>query len=255
MNGAPHVTALLPVFAFDNDRIASVLALCTAIGLHATLALGFVPSPSAPAQPIISEIELAPPPPLPPPPPPPEEPPKEKPPTVPAPIARAAAPPAAARAGALVTASPTANVDDVADFVSDPTGTSYGSGVVARGGTAEKSAGGRPYVPEAPPAPAESDGIAPAGSLSRAARLQGDDPCRGFYPREARADVGSAIVRAVVLPSGRVTRAAVASESPSGQGFGAAAQRCLASANFASAVDKSGHTVAAAVTVTVRFAR
>ncbi|OJY30448.1 MAG: hypothetical protein BGO98_27390 [Myxococcales bacterium 68-20] len=139
-------------------------------------------------------------------------------------------------------------------------GTSYGSGVVARGGTAEQSTGGRPRV-VAPPAPpvatgtGNGDGIVPAASLSRPARLQGDDPCGGFYPNEATADSGSAAVSLVVLPSGKVARASVASESPSGQGFGAAARRCLTASSFTPALDKSGRSVAAEVTVRVRFSR
>jgi protein TonB len=254
----------LPVFALENDRIASVLAVCGAVGLHAALAFGtsFSPVPASPPT-IVSEIELAPPPP--PPPPEPEEatPPKEEPAPSP-PRAAAAAPPpprAAARAGAIVAADPaTKGSEDLVDFVTDPMGTSYGSGVVARGGTAEHSTGGRPRVVSSPPAPAATtarsgDGIAPAASLSRAARLQGDDPCRGFYPNEATADSGSAAISLVVLPSGQVVRASVASETPAGQGFGAAARRCLTAASFSPALDKSGQTVTAAVTVSVRFTR
>ena len=113
----------------------------------------------------------------------------------------------------------------------------------------------------APPAPpvatgtGNGDGIVPAASLSRPARLQGDDPCGGFYPNEATADSGSAAVSLVVLPSGKVARASVASESPSGQGFGAAARRCLTASSFTPALDKSGRSVAAEVTVRVRFSR
>ena len=257
-----------PVFSLENDRIAGLLALCAAVGVHAAIAFGsasaWVSPPPLPA--IVSEVELAPPP-LPVPVLPEVPPPAEEPaPTAPAattPVApvRAAPSPAAARAGAIMAADPTAKgSEDMVDFVSDPAGTSYGSGVVTRGGTATHSTGGIARVPPptAPPARGPStaeEGVTPSASLSRAARLQGDDPCSGYYPAEATADSGSAVISVVVLPSGKVARVSMKEEAPAGQGFGAAARRCLSSSSFTPALDRAGNIVSAALTVRVRFSR
>ena len=261
----PRTTALLPqgpgrgslgdVFALDSDRTTSLMALCAAVGLHAALALGASTSGSAPPAPVIvSEVELAPSPP-----PPPEPEPEPEPEAV-RPAAAAPAAPAAARAGRILAATPApaAKADDLVDFVSDPAGTSYGSGVVARGGTAERSTGVQPRV-VGPPGPARTapagDGITPAANLQRAAKLSADDPCKGQYPGEASVDSGAASVSVVVSSAGKVMRATLVSESPSGQGFGAAARRCLASTSFSPAIDKGGNAATAQLTVSVRFTR
>jgi hypothetical protein len=254
-----------PVFALENDPTTSFVAWCAAVGLHAALMLGATSPVAASVVPLLppTEIELAPPPPLPEPPPPPEEPPppKEESPTPSPPVASKAAPPAAARAGAVVAADPAApKSDDLVDFVNEEAATSFGSGVVARGGTAEHgtSAPRRAATPGPPATSAKpDDGIVPAASLSRSARLgtARDDPCRGFYPNDATSDSGAAHVTVVVLPSGKVSRSTIGREDPPGQGFGLAAQRCLTSTRFSPALDRSGNAVATSVTISVRFVR
>jgi len=173
------------------------------------------------------------------------------------------APPMAARAGALLTAKPDATKasaqEEPVDFVTDPSGKSYGGGTVMRGGTADFGAvgavaGGASAAPSQPGL-ASGDGLTAAVDLSRAARLDEPDACRGYYPSEAVVDAGSAVVTVVVRPGGAVTRAVLLSETPAGQGFGRAARSCLQSKRFAPAIDKRGVEVSSAATIHVRFSR
>jgi TonB family protein len=168
----------------------------------------------------------------------------------------------AARAGALLTAKEdhaAAPDDSPVDFVTDPQGTSYGAGVVARGGAADfgvrgATASGVGQVPALLPV-ARDDGITPAANLSRAARLTEADACRGYYPSEASVDEATAVINVVVKANGDVASAAVVSESPQGQGFGRAARTCLATKRFAAAQDRRGQEVTARATIRVRFSR
>jgi protein TonB len=156
--------------------------------------------------------------------------------------------------------TPSAKNDDLVDFVTDPNGTSYGSGVVARGGTADhgekgatvKGVGTAPApVAVAPP----SDGLVPAANLSRRATLNEPNACAGYYPSEADADSGAVTLTLVVRADGAVTSSAVLSESPAGQGFGKAARACLQNKRFEPSLDRAGNVVAAATTLKVRFVR
>jgi len=200
-----------------------------------------------------------------PPPPPPEVAQPEEPKAAPTHVA-AAAPPAAARAGALHLAkadvAPAQQQEEAVDFTTDPHGASYGGGVVAVGGTAAVGAVGARAVPtpgNAPLAPVTprpvGDLLTPASDLSRKPRLPGGDPCHGFFPRSAQDDVGDVAVMVTIAKSGRVSRTQLVSESPPGQGFGAAARTCLASQTFVPALDRTGNAAATAIRVNLRFSR
>jgi len=211
------------------------------------------------------DVEFVTPPEPEPPPPLPEEAPPEVAKAAPA-NAPAAAPPAAARAGALHTAAPDAapaqQTEEAVDFTTDPNGKSYGGGVVAVGGTAAFGAAGARVSPVAgnsalaPPASRPAgDGLTPAANLSRKPRLPGSDPCRGFFPGAAQDDVGDVAVMVTIAKSGRVSQTQLLSESPRGQGFGAAARTCLASQSFIPALDRDGNAAATAIRVNLRFSR
>jgi TonB family protein len=259
--------------------VAIVGALAVHLGAGA---LGLLPPRASAAElpPIEIEIE-APPAPLEPPKPEPLKPAETKPeetkPIATAPSAKVAAPPnaapapAAAHAGALLTANDDAKQpagEAPVRFVTDPDGGSYGSGVVARGGTADVGApdakvGGLPdgtgtapaspakTVATASPAPA----LATAKDWSRAPRLGEADACKGWFPQGADEDAGEVVLQVIVKASGEVGGVTVVSESPRGQGFGAAAKSCLAAKRFEPALGKDGNAVAAAAPVRIRFSR
>lgn len=181
-------------------------------------------------------------------------------------IAAAAAPPAAARAGALHLAkadvAKAQQPEAPVDFTTDPNGASYGGGVVAVGGTATFGAAGAkvsPVVGSAPQARPTAgpvgDALTPASDLSRKPRLPGSDPCHGFFPGTANDDVGDVAVLVTIGKSGRVLQSQLVSESPRGQGFGAAARACLAGQTFVPALDRAGNSAATAVRVNIRFSR
>lgn len=252
-------------FAFGRGRAPGREAafLVLALAVHGAVTFAVRAAPVAVVEaPKVTEVELPPPPP---PEPekvtPPPEPPKDE--AVPAAKPSSAPPPQAARAGALVTAKddrPSAKNEELVDFVTDPNGTSYGSGVVARGGTADhgergatvKGVGSAPApVVSAPP----SDGLVAAANLSRRATLNEANACAGYYPSEADADSGAVTLTLVVRADGAVTSAAVLSETPAGQGFGKAARACLQNKRFEPSLDREGKAVAAATTIKVRFVR
>jgi periplasmic protein TonB len=169
---------------------------------------------------------------------------------------RASAAPPVARAGRLIVqnAGPPKPSDEPVDFVSDPNGKSFGSGVVARAGTADVGApGARP----------EGEGNAGAvgatwaseNDLSRRPRLAEPDACHGYYPRLAKADRGQALVSIRVRLTGEVAGTRVVSESPAGEGFGAAAVECVSQKVFEPGLDLRGQPVNAAVRVLIRFTR
>ena len=64
-----------------------------------------------------------------------------------------------------------------------------------------------------------------------------------------------AAVEMVIGKNGSVGNASVVSESPAGQGFGAAARRCMLSQTFVPALDHGGNAAATALNVNVRFTR
>lgn len=177
-------------------------------------------------------------------------------------VAPKAAPPPAAKAAAVLTAAPTAPEprasDEPFDFTSDPTSTAFSSGVVAVGGTGSHGLegaqlGGRGTEPAR--AKASGDGLTAAGDLSQSPRLRTQDPCRGFFPGSARDDVATAVVRVIVNQQGNAASVSVVSETPAGQGFGAAARTCMLEQRFLPALDRQGRAAATAVNVNVKFSR
>ena len=144
----------------------------------------------------------------------------------------------------------------------DPHGASYGGGVVAVGGTAAIGAPGARVTASpgnAPLAPVTArpvgDALTPLADLSRKPRLPGGDPCHGFFPRAAQDDSGDVAVLVTVAKSGRVSQTQLISETPAGQGFGAAARTCLSSQTFVPALDRAGNAAATAIRVNLRFSR
>jgi hypothetical protein len=217
------------------------------------------------SQPKLKELEvtmLDPEPPPPPPPPPvtapePPLPAPEKP--ARAERAKPAAPPSPARAGALLTApedeAPTPANDEPVRFVTDPSGRGYGSGMVARGGTVDHAEHAVPVPPAPSPAPAAKPGLVFADKLSRQPSLGAADPCRGFFPQSAQSNRGEVSVIATVRDQGSIARLEIESETPVGQGFGAAARACLAKQRFEPALDDDGKPTAARTRVRIAFSR
>jgi hypothetical protein len=271
-NAAQALPAVnLPALKSPENRWVQLSSLALAVLVHATLAMGAPNTPAPRPQPIVTEVDLAP---LPAPPPPPVETPApvESPTATVAPALAPKAPiaspaPMAARAGALLTARDDApkpqNSEAPVEFVTDPNGASYGGGVVARGGTADigekgATAASSPTVtaPAAQIAPArKADDIVPPTDLSRQAKLSGDDACKGYFPSSASVDSAVVTLALVVRSSGQVASASVVSETPAGQGFGAAARSCMLSSRFAAALDRDGKSVTSATTLRVRFTR
>lgn len=280
---APPAPTRMAESVFADHGRAEREATTTVTALSAIVAgilhLGFawvtltLPAGRSDALPRVTEVELAAPPEEPPPPPPPPSPeiPEGAPAAAvgtpsPAPATPAPAP-AAARAGNVVVARDDAPLvsssPDVVDFVTDPDGKSFGSGYVTRGGTADRAASPGVTAPSAVTGAAPRHGDARGGelavaspeSLGRAARLDEVDPCRGRYPPDARADEGVATVALVVRADGTIASATVVAETPTGDGFGAAARSCLVAKTFDAARDKSGAAVAARATIRVRFTR
>jgi protein TonB len=171
---------------------------------------------------------------------------------VPAPVSARASTPLA-RATPIFTATPSDNADPVS-FVTDPNGNPFGYGVVARGGTAMQATRPVASVPARPAAPPPEISTAHS-DWTRAPRLDESDPCSGFFPRNAVADVGRVALVVVIDPGGRVTSTAIADESPPGDGFGQAARACLATKILTPALDRDGRPTHATATVRIRFSR
>lgn len=251
------------------------IALAAALALHGALSIVLRAGHASAAPPLPpTEVEIAeaePPSPPEPAKPEPESPAEEAPKLASAPVAKAAAParaPAAAKAAPVITAKDeiaSVGDDEPVSFVSDPNGTSYGSGVVAKAGTADVGANGaKPggvvgATGSAPAAPAKTvatgDALVPASDLSRAPSLQDADACKGFFPSSAEDDAATVALVVVVRPSGDVASASIAAETPKGQGFGHAARSCLLAKKFVPGLDKSGKAVSTSTKVTVRFSR
>jgi outer membrane biosynthesis protein TonB len=232
-----------------------VAASCAHLVLASLLA-----EPSPPELPIpVTEVELEPPKELPPAPPASPKPPPsaaETPPPAKARTRRAPDPPAPARAGALLTAieTPEAKEDEPVRFVSDPNGRGYGTGIVARGGTAERGESSSVLRPEAPPRAATGFRITPADQLRRQPVLLGDS-CRGYFPDHAQQDQGLVSIIATVQSSGAIARLEIESETPDGEGFASAARACLARRRFVPALDERGEPTGARTRINLRFTR
>jgi outer membrane biosynthesis protein TonB len=246
----------------DRLLVAALIALAAHAGLG-LFAASREPRPEPVRPPVDVELAFR----EPPPPPEPKEPEPPQAPEAPKaaepkPIAKLAPPPPAARAGAVLTAPPDPAPAPAAaepfDFTSDPNSHVYGSGVVAVGGTATHGlagarVGGTGKAPVRTPPP--GDGLTAAADLSQKPRLRVSDPCRGFFPEAAQDDVAVVSVRVVIGKSGQVSKANVVSESPTGQGFGAAARRCMLDQVFVPALDRDGNAAATALNVNVKFSR
>jgi TonB family protein len=265
-SGAPGSLARELRQLAEPSRRRGVVAVLVALMAHLGLATVAARTPhAAPPPPPPVDVELAfrePPPEPPPPPPEPVEAEAPKPAPAPKPVAaRPAPPPPAAKAGAVLTAAPdpapTPGEPEPFDFTSDPNSHVYGSGVVAVGGTATHGLDGARVggTGQAPAPSAKGDGLTPASDLSQKPRLTSADPCRGYFPPSAHDDVASVSVRVVIGKNGSVSNASVVSESPAGQGFGTAAQRCMRSQTFVPALDRAGNAAATALNVNVRFSR
>ncbi len=175
-------------------------------------------------------------------------------------------PPPAAKAGNLLT-DPDPNGDkDVPTFVTDPNGNAYGDGVVAKGGTAEHgdpkgAATGVPKGPgtgtpaKGPPAPPPAPTIVAAADLSRKPSLSNSGACNGYFPNDADDNEATVLVSVVVKPDGGVSSVALVSEDPRGQGFGAAAKKCLSAQKLAPGLDKGGAAVTSATQFRIHFTR
>jgi protein TonB len=275
----PRNTFALDTLFARSPRGSRTLAWCSALALMGHVVTGFALSkkPATVVEaPRAIEFEMAPlPAPEPdnaPPPPAPAEEEEAKAPAkaaaAPRPSLAKAAPPAAAKAGALLTAkedAPQAAKDEPVEFVSDATGKEFGSGVVARGGTANVGVAGAvangviggqgKSDSSGVVARGGGDAITPASNLSRVARLEEADACRGFFPRDADVDFGLVSLVLVVRAGGEVTTVSVANETPKGQGFGKAARSCLLSKRFSPALDREGRAVTSSTVVKLRFVR
>jgi outer membrane biosynthesis protein TonB len=159
-------------------------------------------------------------------------------------------------------AAPAQQSEEAVDFTNDPNAATFGGGVVAVGGTATFGAAGARVAPVAgttPNAPAVArpvgDVLTPIADLSRKPQLPGSDPCRGFFPSSAQDDVGDVAVLVTIAKSGQVMNTQLLSETPSRQGFAAAARTCLAKQRFVPALDRAGNAAATAVRVNLRFSR
>lgn len=145
-------------------------------------------------------------------------------------------------------------------FVTGAEGSSFGHGVVARGGRPEGDGGGpgTRSSGDVRPTGTGSEGalaITPAGDLSRLPTLGEADPCRGYFPSEAVSDRAEVTVFVVVRGDGRVARLELIEETPPGQGFGRAAQQCLKNKRFRGALDREGRPATAAARTRIRFSR
>jgi protein TonB len=261
----------LVVELFDSSpprRAFSLLGWGVALGAHVLVAsFALTEHRTPPRSPPPLEVELAPPAPPPPPSPPALLPTPPDPHLLEHALApkAAAAPPEPAHVGALVTAkadpSPSPKADEPVDFTNDPGALGFRSGIVALGGKAEVglARAERSLAPASgsgglAPRPT-GDSLTPVGDLSRKPGLGESDPCRGYFPGAASDDVASAAVMVTISKSGTVSNVALLSESPAGQGFGAAATTCMKSKRFTPGLDHDGNTAATRIRVNVHFER
>ncbi|WP_394823655.1 TonB family protein [Pendulispora albinea] len=109
-------------------------------------------------------------------------------------------------------------------------------------------------APPAPPAPPPGPRFVAVGDLSRAPRPPNlDDALERNYPKSARMQGigGTAVLRAQILPDGRI--GVVRRTSESFAGFGEACERTLRSANWSPPIDRAGLPVGTEITYTCRF--
>jgi len=178
-------------------------------------------------------------------------------------------PPPAAKAGNLLTAPDEPGgqkSDDPVSFVTDPNGQEYGSGTVAKGGTADigvagaKASGtpggtGSGTPAKGPPSPPPPPPQVTAADLSRKPVPPGGDPCKNTYPSEADDDTATVQLLVTTKPDGHVEKVSVVAENPKGQGFGRAARTCVLNLKFGPALDKEGKGVAFTFPFNIRYVR
>ena len=109
--------------------------------------------------------------------------------------------------------------------------------------------------PSSRPVAAPLSTSTPASDWTRAPRLDDSDPCRGFFPRHAVADVGRVELVVVIDADGHAVSTAVTGESPVSDGFGDAARTCLRIKAFQPALGRDGRPTRATATVRIRFTR
>jgi len=132
-------------------------------------------------------------------------------------------------------------------------GMAIGSG----GGGAGRGPGphaGPDVAPPAPPAAAVEPRVVEAKDLSRRPRAQGlDATLEQHYPLEERRSgiSGKAVLRVMILPSGRVGTVRRVEESRSS--FAEACERAVRSARWEPPIDREGAPVATEITYTCRF--
>lgn len=128
------------------------------------------------------------------------------------------------------------------------------TGEVEVGTNGEPAAGSSSASHASPGAP----GAAATGlreGARRAVLAGAADPCRGLFPYAAAANSGAVAVEVSVAPDGGVSLQRIMTESPPGQGFGAAAAACTSRLRFVPASDGAGRAVAARSIVRLRFER
>ena len=67
--------------------------------------------------------------------------------------------------------------------------------------------------------------------------------------------MATAAVLVTIGKSGAVSSVQLVSESPAGQGFGAAARTCMHNKRFSPGLDRDGNPTATAIRVNIRFMR
>jgi hypothetical protein len=178
-------------------------------------------------------------------------------------------PPPAAKAGNLLTAPDEPGgqkSDDPVSFVTDPNGEEYGSGTVAKGGTADHGAAGAKATgspggtgsgtpAKGPPSPPPPPPTITAADLSRKPVPPGGDPCKGTFPSEADDDTATVQLLVTTKPGGQVEKVSVVGENPKGQGFGRAARTCVLGLKFGPALDKEGKGVTFTFPFNIRYVR
>ena len=172
-----------------------------------------------------------------------------------APAKPASASPPPAAAGAVITAGE--GSDSPVSFVTDPNGAEYGQGVVAANGSGHVGGVGsaQPAPPVATVEPKPVEPVVKKVVVASPPRLANANACRGFFPSAADDDAATVAVAVTVQANGAVTSASVVSESPKGQGFGAAARACVTAQKFVPASGEDGQPTPASATVNVHFSR
>ncbi len=201
------------------------------------------------------EIDTAEPPPPPPPEPEPEPEPEKAPETppptpeptdTPPPPTNEAPAPAAAEAGKVLTSEPDPNepLDLTADGFLNGNGTRFSGGVTAQNGTAKTAVRNPAATPTGVPGGQGKAEAPPAQDLSRAAKpVSSSLSCSDLWPADTDLNLARVRVLVNVAADGRPKDVTVLSDP--GDGFGAAARRCIMSrGKFEVGLDSAGRPLA-----------